>query len=89
MNKLSIWFFINFKLNGYCKKGNVIGITDSLQAIKPLDKIILDKIITKWQNNNGSFLDSLTLKSAIQVILVANPEYAPEIAEVKVLLNDY
>lgn len=83
------WYFINFKLKGYCKRGNVNGITNSLQEIKTLDKIFLDKVVTAWQKYNGSFLDSLTLKSAIQTILIANPEYAPEIAEIKVLLNDY
>lgn len=83
------WYFINFKLKGYCKRGNVNGLTNSLQQIKTLDKLFLDKVVTKWQKYNGSFLDSLTLKSAIQTILIANPEYAPEIAEIKVLLNDY
>ena len=89
MSVLAKWYFINIQLNGFCKKGDVLGITNSLQKIEPLDKIIINKIITKWQNYNGSFLESLTLKSVIQSILQANPEYAPEIAEIKVLMNDY
>ena len=89
MSVLAKWYFINIQLNGFCKKGDVLGITNSLQKIEPLDKIIINKIITKWQNYNGSFLESLTLKSVMQSILQANPEYAPEIAEIKVLMNDY
>jgi hypothetical protein len=89
MNSLAKWYFLNIQLNGFCKKGDVLGITNSLQKIEPLDKILIIKIITKWQNYNGSFLESLTLKSIMQSILLANPEYAPEIAEIKILMNDY
>ena len=89
MNKLGIWIFINWKLNGHCKRGRLNEITNFLQKIKTIDKVILDKVISKWQNFNGSFLESINLKNIIQTILTANPEFAPEIAEVKVLLEDY
>ena len=89
MNKLGIWIFINWKLNGHCKRGRLNEITNFLQKIKTIDKVILDKVISKWQNFNGSFLESINLKNIIHTILTANPEFAPEIAEVKVLLEDY
>ena len=89
MKHLRIWLFINFQLNGFCKKGRLDKIVNFLKKNKTFDKVLLEKVISRWQNYNGSFLDSINFKNIIHTILTANPEFAPEIAEVKVLLEDY